>query len=234
MKDTYQLASIVDGQQDQAAILQILHRIKAGQIKNDLKLLNYYKEVPVSYPAKIDKIDGDCIEVLVQQAQSVVLGVQKQTLLRSDAFPNGLGVHCFVEYVNVKNCFAVLGRFAYAVIRADRRGAVRVYVDLPYPVSYLAEGQEVHGDLFDISLSGISFKTRSPLPSGLAASGMVRLNLQNCAILLPANHVKSSERDGMQLHAFTITPDQQADTLIAQFIYSRQVEIIRDLKDQFL
>lgn len=234
MRETYQLVSIKDGKQDTEDILLILKKIAAGSIKNDLKLLNYYHEVPISYPARIDKIDGDCVEITIQQAQSAVLGLQKQTLLRSAAFPSGMGVHCFVEYVNVKNCFAVLGRFAFASVRAERRGAVRVYVDGLYPVSFAAEEQELCGHLLDISLTGIGMKSRQPVPAGLAENGSLRLNLQNSALSLPAVYVKTVNRDDLQIHAFTIVPDQQADKLIAQFIYSRQVEIIRDLKDQCL
>lgn len=234
MKETYQLVSIKDGKQDMEDILLILKKIAAGSIRNDLKLLNYYQEVPVSYPAKIDKIDGDCVEVTVQPAQSAVLGLQKQTLLRSAAFPSGLGVHCFVEYVNVKNCFAVLGRFAYASIRAERRGAVRVNVDGLYPVSFMSDEQELCGNLQDISLTGIGMISSQLVPAGLAANGTLRLNLQNRTLSLPAEYIKTVTRDGQQIHAFSIMPDQQADKLIAQFIYSRQVEIIRNLKDQSL
>lgn len=234
MRETFQLVSIKDGKQDTEDILLILKKIAAGSIKNDLKLLNYYYEVPINYPAKIDKIDGDCVEITVQQAQSAVLGLQKQTFLRSAAFPSGLGVHCFVEYVNVKNCFAVLGRFAFASIRAERRGAVRVNVDGLYPVSFAAEEQELCGHLQDISLTGIGMKSRQPVPAGLAENGTLRLNLPNSALTLPAEYVKTVNWDDLQIHAFSIMPDQQADKLIAQFIYSRQVEIIRDLKDQGL
>lgn len=234
MKETYQLVSIKDGKQDTEDILLILKKIATGSIKNDLKLLNYYHEVPISYPAKIDKIDGDCVEITVQQAQSAVLGLQKQTLLRSAAFPSGLGVHCFVEYVNVKNCFAVLGRFAFASIRAERRGAVRVSVNDLYPVRFTADEQDLCGHLQDLSLTGVGMKSRQPVPAGLVENGTMQLNLQNSALIMQAGYVKTVNRDDQQIHTFTIVPDQQSDKLIAQYIYSRQVEIIRNLKDQSL
>lgn len=232
MKETYQVVSVKDGKQDAADILQVLRNIKAGSLSNDLKLLNYYHEVPISYGVKIDTIEADSIEVSAQQAQSVVLGLQKQCLMTSTHFPQGLGVHCFVEYVNVKNGFAVLGRFAYASIRAHRRAAVRVKVEERIPACYKAAGQEVHGQLNDISASGIALEGSHEAPAGLEESGFLTIVLQGKSLEIPAQHVKSRKHDECFIHSFRIEPDKQADAQISQYVYARQVEIIRQLKEQ--
>lgn len=232
MKETYQIVSVKDGKQDSADILQILRSIKAGGLPNDLKLLNYYHEVPISYGAKIDAIDADNVEVSAQQAQAVVLGLQKQCLMTSAHFPQGLGVHCFVEYVNVKNCFAVLGRFAFASIRAHRRAAVRVKVEESIQACYKAAGQEIRGQLNDISASGIALESQQESPVGLAESGSLTIVLQGKTFEIPAQHVKSRRHEEGFIHSFRIEPDKQADAQISQYVYSRQVEIIRQLKEQ--
>lgn len=234
MRDTFQIVSIKDGKQDMEAILQTLREIKSGKLKSDLRLLNYYNEVPISFSAKIDTVVDDCLECSVHQAQSVVLGLQKQALLTSSAFPQGMGVHCFVEYVNVKNCFVVLGRFAYAAIRADRRGAVRVTVDILIPASYRAEEQSVSGNAFDISTSGIALSTDQAIPAGLPENGQMQLTLLGAVLDMSASYVKSVEHEGDFVHTFKIDPDQQADKAISQYIYTRQVDIIRQLKEQIL
>jgi len=234
VKDTFQIVSIKDGKQDMEAILQVLREMQSGRLKSDLKLLNYYHEVPISFPVKIDSIVDDSLECSAHQAQSVVLGLQKQTLLTSSAFPQGLGAHCFVEYVNVKNCFVVLGRFAYAAIRADRRGAVRVKVDIVIPASYHAEEQSVSGNAFDISVTGIALSTDQAIPAGLPESGQMQFTLQGTVLKTPARYVKSVEQEGEFVHTFQIDPDQHTDKAISQYIYSRQVDIIRELKEQIL
>lgn len=234
MKDTFQIVSIKDGKQDSMSVIQTLEQMSSGKLKNDLRLLNYYHEVPISFPAKIDKIVDDCLECTVHQAQSVALGIQKQTLLTSSSFPQGLGVHCFVEYVNVKNCFAVLGRFAYAAIRADRRGAVRVRVDGVMPAVYTVESQSVSGKAFDISVTGVALKTVQALPAGLPEKGTILLSLHGTDLEMPSKFVKTVDHEGDFVHTFQIEPDLHADKAISQYIYSRQVEIIRDLKEQFL
>ncbi len=234
MRETFQIVSIQDGKQDQEAILHVLREIKAGRLKNDLKLLNYYQEVPISYAAKIETIDTDCIEITAHQAQAVVLGLQKQVLLTSVLFPQGLGVHCFVEYVNVKNCFAVLGRFAYAAIRAERRGAVRVSIDGFLSATYTAETQSLSGRADDISVSGVAIHNQQAVPAGISDSGILQLSVQGATLLLPATLIKSSENDAGFIHTFRFEPDKHADMVISQYIYCRQVEIIRQLKEQFL
>jgi len=234
VRETFQLVSIKDGKQDLEAILHILREIRAGRLKNDLKLLNYYHEVPISYAARIETIDADCIEVTAHQAQAVVLGLQKQALLTSALFPQGLGVHCFVEYVNVKNCLAVLGRFAYASIRAERRGAVRVSISGCMAATYTAETQSISGRADDISVSGVAIHNHQAVPTGISDSGILQLSIQGTELQLPATLIKSAENDDDFVHTFRFEPDKNADKVISQYIYSRQVEIIRQLKEQFL
>lgn len=234
VRETFQIVSIKDGKQDLEAILHILREIKAGRLKNDLKLLNYYHEVPISYAASIETVDADCLEVTAHQAQAVVLGLQKQVLLTSALFPQGLGVHCFVEYVNVKNRFAVLGRFAYASIRAERRGAVRVSIEGFVSATYTAETQSVSGRADDISVSGVAIHNHQAAPAGILDSGILQISVQETELLLPATLIKSVENDDGFVHTFRFEPDKNADKVISQFIYCRQVEIIRQLKEQFL
>jgi len=233
VRETFQIVSIKDGKQDLESILHTLREMKAGRLKNDLKLLNYYHEVPISYSAKIDSIDADCIEVTAHQAQSVVLGLQKQVLLTSSSFPQGLGVHCFVEYVNVKNSFAVLGRFAYASIRAERRGAVRVKIDGFVPAAYTADTQTLSGRADDISVSGVAIHNQQSAPAGIPENGTLQLSVNGSDLILPSTLVKSAEKEGEFVHTFRFEPDKNADKVISQYIYGRQVEIIRQLKEQF-
>lgn len=231
MKDTYELVTQVNGKEDMLAILAVLRDIKAGVVKNDLKLLNYYHEVPVSYSAGLDIVEVDTVEMTVHQAQAAVLGLQKQTLLKSSHFPSGLGVHCFVEYVNVRNCMVVLGRFAYATIRADRRSAVRVKVGIHIPTTYQADQQTIIGELKDISVTGMAVISSESAPAGIADDGFLKLTLMGTSLMLKAVIIRSAALENGYLHTFRVELDPKLEGIISQFIYSRQVEIIRELKE---
>lgn len=232
MKHTFQIVTQNSGKEDMAAILVVLSGIKAGKLKNDLKLLNFYHEIPFSYAAKIDHVDADAIELSVHQAQAAVLGLQKQTLLKSSHFPHGLGVHCYVEHINVRSCLAVLGRFAYATVRAERREAVRVTVESRADALYQADGQEISGRVRDISVTGTAIESTSPAPVGIADQGVIDLHLPGYRFTCSAGYIRSISVEQGYQHIFSLQLDTQQEEQVSQFIYARQVEIIRDLKDQ--
>ncbi len=231
MKDTYQIVTQTNGKEDTAAILAVLRKIMDGALKNDLKLLNYYHEVPVSYGVTLESIDEDAVECTVHQAQAAALGLQKQTLMKSGHFPGGCGVHCFVEYVNVRNRMAVLGRFAYATIRAERRSAVRVNVGVSIGTIFQAENQSLVGELKDISVIGLAVVSSEELPTGLPEEGVLKLSLMGTALAVKAVLVRSAVVEHGHLHTFKFELDAKMEELVSQFIYSRQVEIIRELKE---
>ena len=234
MRNTYQIVTHTNGKEDQAAILAILMEIKSGKKKNDLKLLNYYHEIPVSYSATIDLIDRDCIEVTLHQAQAAVLGLQKQTILKSEHFPDELSVHSYVEYINVRNCMAVLGRFAYASVRAERRNAVRVNIGILINAEFIADELSISGQLEDISLTGLAISTFSPIPVGINNEGVINIVLMGKSLAIKAALLRSKELDNSHLHMFSIELDSKMEITVSQFIYSRQVEIIRELKDHVI
>lgn len=232
MKDFYQIVTVVDGKQDFAAILQVLTEIKEGHLKNDLKVLSYYHNVPISYAAKIDSMDKESVEVSINQAQAVVLELHKQTFITSSHFPQGLTVHCYVEYVNIKNSYAVLGRFAYATNRAEKRGAVRVDVDSLLEAEYRAANQSIAGNIINISIVGLALQTASPRPTGIEEQGELCFVVQGQRMKVPATLIRTYDVEHGFLHAFKIELDSKAEVLISQFVYARQVEIIRELKDR--
>lgn len=233
MKETYQIVSIKDGKQDLAAILQTFQDIKAGLKKNDLRLINYYHEVPVSYPVTIEGIEQDTVDLKVHQAQAMVLAMQRQTLIKSSAFPQGLGVHAMVEHNSVSKCITILGRFAYASIRAERRESVRVTIGEKTDAEYQAEDQSIEGELRDISLTGFALHSSKPLPTGIKEEGIARIPLGEALLVLPARLITTIHKDDGYLYAFNLDVDKQADKIISHYIYNRQVEIIRNLKEQF-
>ncbi len=233
MKETYQIVSVKDGKQDLAAIIQTFREIQSGQKKNDLRLINYYHEIPVSYPVTIEGVEEDTVDLKVHQAQSMVLAMQKQALIKSAAFPQGLGVHAMVEHNSTKKCIAILGRFAYASIRAERRDSVRVAIEEKIHAEYQAEDQSVEGQLRDISLTGFALHSSTPLPAGIKEEGVARIPLGETVLVLPTRLIATVQKDDGYLHAFNFDVDKQADKIISHYIYNRQVEIIRNLKEQF-
>ena len=101
------------------------------------------------------------------------------------------------------------------------------------PASYVTDIQTLSGRADDISVSGAAIHNQQPAPAGIPENGTLQLSVQGTELVLPAVLVKSAEKEGAFVHTFRFEPDKNADKVISQYIYGRQVEIIRHLKEQF-
>jgi hypothetical protein len=231
-KDVYNLATVNDGKSDSAAIVKVFSEMAAGRLKCDLQLINYYCEVPVSYASTITSVEKDSVELAVHEHQALVIKRDNGTLIKSKHFHNGLGVHCYAAYANIPKKLVVLHNFAYAQIRAERREAVRVNVLGTLPVTFSYENVNIEGNMDDISGSGISFHSRLVPATNTDQSGLLSFTLADTPLVVPGSFVRATptENDG-HICMFKMKPDRRTETIISQFIYQRQVEIIQLLKD---
>lgn len=233
-KDYFHLVTLEDGQKDNNAIIKTFKDIQTGSIPCDVKLLNYYREIPVSFGATITNVMDDRVDMNVHQNQAVVMKHAKQTLIKCEYFPNGLGVHSYVAMTNVNSGRAILTRFAYAQIAAERRGAVRVEIDFPLEGGFAAPGGALVGNVADISVTGASLDLSIKPAVDIAVEGEFVCLLPNGRIKVPARFLKSFETEKGYRVVVTFAPDNKLELLISQFIFSLQVEIIRELKDQYI
>lgn len=230
MNDIYQKIQLAGEAEDSARIVQVLAAIKAGKLKNDLKLLNFFREIPVSYAAGVESVEEGFAELLVHQIQAVVISFEKVTVLKSSHFPNDVIANA--NYVNVEKSRIVLSSFSYALVRADRRMSVRVELSEPIYASFSsANGATVHGRLHDMSLTGVSINVQHEPEIELSQQGELSVTLPIGAITVPASLLKVTPgADGYRL-AFEIEATRFTELSISKYILQRQVEIIKELKD---
>lgn len=230
MSDYYQLFTVDDVQRDEAAILAVLAAMRDKRIPNDLKLLNYFNEIPVSYPAGIDYLEDDVLELTVHQTQLVAIAEQKMTFLKSAHFPHD--VVAKVNKIRPEKKTVLLWRFGYATIRSERRESVRVKVMDKYEVLFRGVDFSFRGRLQDISLTGISFE--APLRDDLAENieGEVSLFLPSGVLDMPATllRIVTSEEyvEAKYILKLELTP--RLENAIGQFIFQQQSEVIKEMK----
>lgn len=234
MKDLYHLVTISDGQKDSNAILEVFRAIKAGRLRNDVKLLNYIREVPVSYAATIENIADDRIELTVHENQAVMMKHDKFTLIRSSHFPSEFGVHSFVALANPTKGKAILVRFAYAQIRAERRTAVRVEVHHRITGTFTGPSGEFSGELLDISVNGASLKTLVTVPAGPDESGRFTCPLPNGMLDVPARFLRQIESSELRKAVLILETAGKMESVVSQFIFNEQIDIIRELKERYV
>ena len=229
MNDIYQRVQIAGEQEDASQIIATLSLIHAGRLGNDIRLVNYFRQIPVSYGAKVLTVEEDSVELSVHQLQAVVIGREKVTILKSRHFSRDVIAN--VNYVNVEKSRIVLSSFSYALVRADRRMSVRVELNAPVSASFRAGAKSVSGNLLDLSLTGVSL--RVPQDPGLSPSekGELSLTLPNETITVPASLLTTKTAENGCRLIFEIEPSRAAELSISQYIFRLQVEIIKELKD---
>ena len=124
--DQYQLLTVKDLRKDEAAIMEVLSAIMTDELPNDLVLLNYYNEIPVSFGATIERVDHGVVDIIVHRLQAVAMRMQKMTFIKSQHLP-----YCVIAKVlkvNREECLALLTQFSYVRIPPEQRTFVRVKV----------------------------------------------------------------------------------------------------------
>jgi hypothetical protein len=228
MSDHYQLVTVESIQKDEVAILKILAAIMDNKLSDDLKLLNYFKEIPVSFPATIDHIAGDMVELTVHPSQAVAMLDQKTAFLKSSHFP--YDVVAMVQRVRVERKHAVVSRLSYAHIRSERRENVRVEVMGVFDVVFRGANFSYRGRLHDISLSGLSFIVSDRGGIGKDLEGEASVFLPSSVIDVPAKLLRVLNDDDGKRYILKLDPTSRIENAISLFIFQQQAEIIKELK----
>jgi hypothetical protein len=230
--DLYHLVTVKDGKSDTASIIKVFYEMATGGLKNDIRLLNYYNEMPVSYGATINAVDGDSVELSVHEHQALIMKLDNSTLIKSTHFKKELGVHCFASYVSVPKKKAILHRFAYAQIRSERREAVRVKVYGAQAVTFTCENAKVEGTIVTISGTGVAIHSSVAPEIDPDQPGLLYLTLAGTSLAVSGSFVRATKKgNGGHICIFRMKPDLRYEPVIGQFIYQRQVEIFQELKD---
>jgi hypothetical protein len=221
--------------EDGLVIIQFLK----GMVGQTFSFLNYYKEIPVSYNARLVSVDNEMAEFEVHEYQAKVISLEKKTLIRAhpkSPIPDDLVGEVF--YVNIARKRVILTRFHYAKIRSDLRRYVRVCLEgRRADVDIYLENDIVVASVRDISIGGISLllaDTVGMMP-GMEVNLMLKLEAPDEATLREIGTACTVTRLLGDAPPYTCIlefhPDRHSQQALAYYINQRQVEIIRELKE---
>lgn len=220
---------------DQAAILKtFLDKLTA---KDGLKvsLTNYYRGLPVTYPATILGVERGILDLDVNPQQAVAIASDHYTLIRSALFPLPIVAHA--QYVNIRKHAVSLSKLSFVEVLAERRAAVRLYLDPPVNATIQYEDQAIAGKLVDISTQGLAVTVDdyAMLERGSEISVKFMLPdpvlLKHTLLKVPGKLVDIAGNASPYLCKFRISPEKHQEQLISRYSFQRQVEIIRGLKE---
>jgi hypothetical protein len=220
---------------DQAAILKSFLENKTVKNGSNVKLTNYYKGLPITYPATILGVERGIIDLDVNQQQAVAMASDHYTLIRSTLFSHPIAAH--VQYVNIKKHVASLSNLCFVEVLAEKRTAVRLSLELPVRATARYGDQEISGELMDISVQGLAIFADHYAMLETGAQMTVKFMLPDPVLMteapinVPATLVAIAGDASPYRYKFRISPEKQQEQLISRYCFQRQVEIIRGLKE---
>ncbi len=151
-------------------ILQVLRQIARNQ--SNIRLMNIYKGLPISYDTNIASIGISEIQVPGNRSHIACLYYQGESYLQGDDLP--YIIRSTVKSLNLAQNYAVLTNFEIAQNNIGKREQIRVEPDDPLIVSVQFKGSayDFITPLADISASGVSvFFDDFLFPARLAVPG---------------------------------------------------------------
>lgn len=220
---------------DQALILKTFLEKYTTKDGSKVSLTNYYKGLPIIYPATILGVERGNLDVEVNPQQAVAIASDHYTLIRSKLFPFPIVAH--VQYVNVKKHIASLNKLCFVEVLAEKRAAVRLNLEPPVHATIQHDEQDIAGVLVDISTQGLAVEVDDyiELESGLDVSVKFMLAdpvlMKQNLIKVHATVVEITGDASPYGYKLRMNPEKHQEQLISRYSFQRQVEIIRCLKE---
>ena len=207
--------------------------------KTPIKLLNIYKGLCINTSSMIVKKTDQEIYVTYAPLQATVMYFEKSTVMQSSNFTKDIVAD--VTFIDFKKKFARLKNFRFVQGNANSRKYSRVTCSQRTPITISHAGGTLSGEILDISMNSIAVRTRLYKRIDSLKSDKVTLNFT-----LP---IKSAEDGFIKLKLtadviFTICDeefckvvvnlieDQASESVLMEYVYSRQKEVISELKKQ--
>lgn len=226
MQKHYQLVTIDEVQKDEEKILEILSANRA-----EIRLLNYYRELPVSFDASLIFSDRGVVEIKIHDLQAAAMMIQKEVFIKCKGLPYDVVAKVMKIRKNTRSAF--LTSFHYAIITAERRVCVRVRVSDKFDATFHFNDQLIQGRIEDISFSGLSISTPKGISLEENSTGKVTIALPTAMIELTGKLLKVNQDNSTAKFIIELEMDKKSEQCISQFMFAQQSVIIRELKDLF-
>ncbi len=217
--------------------MQVIIQNLKGMIGKQFSMLNYYKEIPVSYDASLLSVENEMAEFQIHEYQAKVIKLEHQALIYcpdKNLFHDDLLAEAF--YVSVPKKRVILRKFGFAKIRSDMRRFVRVVLDRPVAVDFILENDILSGTIRDISLGGaaVAIASKELLVPGSAVNVIAKLpDYSSKSVIevgLTGTVVRVNGDAAPYICLLEFHPEKHSQQQIAYFVNQRQVEIIKELK----
>ena len=221
--------------EDHSEILSVLRSAYKNDPKLELQLINYYRGLPVSYKAKIMGVENNSLELDVNPHQAVAISDEHYTFIRCKLFKQDIVAKA--QSVSIKHKAVTLKQLCYVEIMAERRNQIRLKVLPPIEASYMSTQGSAQGKIIELSTAGTILTVDHCESIETGEEAMMNFTLpdasQNtpCVVEVSAKLITIIDDIRPSRYIFSLMPDKLSEKHIAKFIFNRQIEIVRELKD---
>ena len=211
----------------------------ALKYSSKIKILNIFNGLVINTPAKIIKVTKDTVYINFEALQGVVLNIEKRTVLQSPIFLQD--IEATVKKIDLTRRIAILENFKFLKTNANSRKYSRVTTSTKTPVSILFNGSTINGYILDLSIKSIAIKIKYTskidtiktenisiafnIPNLKSNDGFTRLNIRAKVIVITMTDTHNNCKI-----VCDIDEDYLSDSILMQYIYERQKELIIELK----
>jgi PilZ domain len=132
---------------------------------------------------------------------------------------------------------ASFAKFSYVENMADRRNFIRMEPHLSTVVTIDSPFGIFDGALYDISLAGLNIPIQNSCPIERGSKASIRFELGNVEIIERFDINVTAELidiRGNRLpynYIFIFVPDKSLESRLSRYIFQRQIEIVREIKN---
>ena len=207
--------------------------------KTPIKLLNIYKGLCINTSSTVIKKTEEDVHITFEQLQGTAISFEKTTIIQSSNFSKDILAD--VTHIDYRKKIAYLKNFRFITGSANARKYSRVTCSQRTPIALTHDKGTINGEILDISMNSLAIKTRVYKNMDSLKLSKITLNFT-----LP---IKSSELGYMKLTLegkvmfnlcdekyckviVNLYNDQANESVLMEYVYGRQKEIIVELKKQ--
>lgn len=209
-----------------------VHGTMSRLVGKNVNLLNWYKEVPVSYSARLMDYDKDGFAIVMcHPAQARLIDFDRYTILRQGDFSFKASFVSIKEQAQNSSDkpLILLSRFLPAEVYTDMRELVRVVCDNPIDVTISSNGFELTAKMLDLSAASFRTKPIGDLPMGLRDKAQAKFILSSSEGQAQLEAEVMLIKSTSEMQVFKMDTTKALEGVIMRYINQRQVEIIKEL-----
>ncbi|MDD2273654.1 MAG: PilZ domain-containing protein [Desulfuromonadaceae bacterium] len=217
---------------EEGSVENDLSKLASSRPHTGVQLLNYYKEVPLSAPARILEVSESGVVCRTSELQARAIEYSEYTIIQGAPFRHHVYANALYDKESGNLALSAL---QYVEVHSNRRKSVRVRMQVPPLIGLEAGATKFSGRMLDLSLDGcaVNIPDRDLLGNFsffyLTIAMPLKPQQPPGTTRLLAKLAKVYQHNRLFRCIFLFEHDKSSENQIGMLIARRQTDIIREL-----